>query len=71
MSGTPEQLQHQTIAFWQPLSDRRLTREDARQIAENLSGFFNLLRVWSVGNDIKDRSVKEENVESSKKITAT
>jgi hypothetical protein len=36
----------ETIAIWQPRTSRRLTREDARQIIENMTGFFNVLREW-------------------------
>jgi hypothetical protein len=35
-----------TIAFWQPRLNRELTHEDARQIAENLVGFFKVLQDW-------------------------
>lgn len=40
-----------TLAYWQPISDRVLTREDAREIIENLSGFFAVLLEW----DAEDR----------------
>ena len=36
-----------TIALWQPRLGRDLSREDARQIAENVAGFFSILREWS------------------------
>jgi hypothetical protein len=36
-----------TIALWQPRLRRDLSREDARQIAENVTGFFSILREWS------------------------
>ena len=36
----------QTVAFWQPRTCRKLTREDGRQIAENVSGFFRILLEW-------------------------
>jgi hypothetical protein len=36
-----------TIAVWQPLSQRPLTREDAREITENMVGFFSVLREWA------------------------
>lgn len=36
----------QTIAVWQPYSDRPLSREDAREIVENVSGFFRVLLEW-------------------------
>jgi len=35
-----------TIEFWQPRMRRDLSREDARQIAENVSGFFRVLLDW-------------------------
>jgi hypothetical protein len=35
-----------TIEFWRPRIQRELSPEDARQIAENLSGFFKVLREW-------------------------
>jgi hypothetical protein len=34
------------MAFWQSRTERELKREDARQIAENLSGFFQVLTEW-------------------------
>ena len=37
----------QTIALWQPRLRRDLSREDARQIVENVTGFFNILTEWS------------------------
>lgn len=33
-------------AFWEPRAGRRVGDEDARQIAENVVGFFDLLRRW-------------------------
>jgi hypothetical protein len=36
-----------TIALWQPRLERDLSREDARQIAENVIGFFSILNEWS------------------------
>lgn len=35
-----------TIAFWQPRTTRTLTKEDARQIIENATGFFRVLAEW-------------------------
>ena len=35
-----------TVAFWQPHTTRRLGCEDAREIVENLTGFFQLLQEW-------------------------
>ena len=36
-----------TRQFWQPRLGRDLSREDARQIAANVSGFFSVLAEWS------------------------
>ena len=36
-----------TIALWKPRLRRDLSREDARQIVENVTGFFNVLAEWS------------------------
>jgi hypothetical protein len=36
-----------TRQVWQPRLGRDLNREDARQIAENVTGFFTLLAEWS------------------------
>ena len=32
-----------TIQIWQPHSDKKLTLEDAREIAENMTGLFSFL----------------------------
>jgi hypothetical protein len=36
-----------TRKVWQPRTGRDLTDEDARQIAENVTGFFSILAEWS------------------------
>jgi hypothetical protein len=36
-----------TRQVWQPRLGRDLTRENARQIAENVTGFFAVLAEWS------------------------
>lgn len=35
-----------TLDVWQPRSKQRLTHEDARQMVENVAGFFQLLIEW-------------------------
>ena len=40
-------LVEQTIALWQRRCWRELSPEDARQIAENVTGFFTILADWS------------------------
>ena len=41
-----EQLIEHTLEVWQPRTSLSLTREDARQIVENVTGFFRLLLAW-------------------------
>jgi hypothetical protein len=36
-----------TLKAWQPRTGRNLTNEDARHIAENVTGFFAILAEWS------------------------
>jgi hypothetical protein len=40
------------LRLWQPRASRTLIEEDAREIAENLLGFFRVLAEW----DSKERS---------------
>lgn len=35
-----------TSDVWQPRADHRLSVEDAREITENVTGFFELLLKW-------------------------
>jgi hypothetical protein len=44
---TKQELTEHTIATWQPRLPRRLSNEDAREIAENITGFFTILAEWS------------------------
>jgi hypothetical protein len=51
-----------TIALWRPRLRRDLSREDGRQIVENVTGFFSILHEWSraesvaAANDNRDQS---------------
>jgi len=44
-------LVEETIRFWQPRYSRPLTDEDARQMLENVAGFFATLQRWSATAD--------------------
>jgi len=46
MRKTKEQFVDRTIEVWQPRASKVLTREDGRQIAENVTGFFQILMEW-------------------------
>lgn len=47
MRMTKQELTEHTIAVWQPRLRRRLSKEDAREITENITGFFAILAEWS------------------------
>ena len=42
-----DDLIRRTRDVWQPRLGRALIREDARQITENMTGFFSVLAEWS------------------------
>jgi hypothetical protein len=46
MPAIKHKVTDQTLAFWQLRSARTLCAEDARQMVENVSGFFSLLTEW-------------------------
>jgi ATP/maltotriose-dependent transcriptional regulator MalT len=49
----PLPLLEETIQFWHQRSSRPLTHEDARQMVENVSGFFTTLQRWSAAADAR------------------
>lgn len=61
-SAANDNLIDRTIELWQPRLRRELNPEDARQIVENVTGFFSILAEWSRGeattpaNDIGDQT---------------
>ncbi len=46
-SAANDNLIDRTIELWQPRLRRDVSREDARQILENVTGFFGILAEWS------------------------
>lgn len=46
----------EAVAFWQKRSKRKLSREDGREIVENLTGFFRVLQEW----DRAERAARKE-----------
>lgn len=64
MSISAEQIQD-TLAFWQPRTTRKLTEEDARQINENVIGFFRVLREWDRADRIAEGSDGSSNQDSN------
>ena len=52
VSGRDADQVRAALRLWQPRASRPLSGEDAREIAENLLGFFRVLAEW----DSKERS---------------
>ena len=46
MEESKKQLLERTKQFWQPYYQKALSDEDARQIIENMTGFFKVLKEW-------------------------
>lgn len=55
MSKYNKEFLKETIHVWQPLSEEKLNEEDAREIVENLTGFFSLLRQWEQENGKEEK----------------
>ena len=51
MSEPTEPFLEQTRRFWQEQTDRPLSVEDARQIAANVTGLFQILAEWAAAED--------------------
>jgi hypothetical protein len=47
LKASNDNLLDETLAVWQPRFCRQLSGEDAREIAENVGGFFSVLNYWS------------------------
>jgi hypothetical protein len=56
-SAVPGDIIDRTTALWQLRTKRQLTREDGREIIENMTGFFRILQEW----DRVDRAKKPRN----------
>lgn len=61
-SPANDNLIEQTRLLWCPRLDRNVSCEDARQIAENVTGFFAILAEWSHA----ERRTANDNEEPSK-----
>jgi hypothetical protein len=46
METAKDKIIERTLEIWQPRTSRKLTREDGRQMVENISGFFDVLGEW-------------------------
>ena len=48
-----QQITADALEFWQSRASRELNEEDARQIVENITGFFDLLLKWEAAEHDK------------------
>jgi len=51
---------HRTIAIWQRRSGLHLSHEEARKIAENITGFFGVLLEWDARGEGVDDANKSD-----------
>jgi hypothetical protein len=53
-----------TREFWQAHTPRELSREDAREMAHNLVGFFNVLRDWKIAEQESQKATPHKEIPS-------
>ncbi len=59
MEETKNSFTERTLEIWQPRTGRVLTHEDARQIVENITGFFEILLEWDSTDGLSDKARPE------------
>ncbi len=69
MKSSPPSMTDRTLEVWQSRTSRVLTREDARQIGESMTGFFQTLLDWeAVERCAEERAERTQPPASSKVI---
>ena len=53
MKKSDDNLIDRTLEVWQPRNSHRLSDDDAREILENVKGFFTLLLEWETNEQQK------------------
>ena len=59
MTRFSEKFLDETIEFWEPRYGKKLSRQDAQEIAENLTGFFRTVLEWE--RKEKDKTLNDLN----------
>jgi hypothetical protein len=59
-SAVNDNLINRTIGLWQSRGRRTLSHEDARQLVENVTGFFSILHEWSQAEAVATANVNRE-----------
>lgn len=54
-----------SITYWQQFYEEKLSQEDAREIVENICGFFNLLNKLYMDLRIKNEKSQKQDTSSS------
>ena len=65
MQETREDFIDETLKLWQPRTPQQLNHEDARQIIENVTGFFNVLLEWEKAERQSSTPVTDPDASSS------
>ena len=62
MKNREQQSQDPTLALWQRRTSRALSHEDCREMSQNISGFFKILREWkkSLGAPVSESGVDQD-----------
>lgn len=60
MSEPRQEFLDETRSFWQKRTDRPLSLEDARQIAANVAGVFQVLAQWAEAEDRRHPNPPQE-----------
>jgi hypothetical protein len=56
-----------TINVWQPHTERKLNREDGREIIENMTGFLRILQEWDRAERVEEAAAKRAAARASRK----
>jgi hypothetical protein len=65
------QLTKRTLEVWQPRTSRMLTPEDARQIVENVTGFFQALMEWNAAEQRTATQIIRTDTDAARHSTGT
>lgn len=50
---------NETIAFWQPYTDEIVTPELAKEMVDNISGFFRILLEWDEADQMQQNGINQ------------
>ena len=69
LSAANDNLIDHTRQVWQSRLDRHLSREDARQIAENVTGFFSVLAEWARAEQAAPANDPEQDAQNTGEVS--